>query len=81
MNQVEEFTFRMAGMNEVDAQGLAREVASRLATKLPQLHDEFKIDEIRIQLSDAQMARPESLAGQITNQIIQQINNAISQAE
>lgn len=81
MNQVNEFTFRMTGMNEVDARGLAREVAGQLVAQLPQLSNEFKIDEIRIQLSDSQMAKPESLAGHITGQIIREINNAISQAE
>jgi hypothetical protein len=81
MNQVEEFTLRVAGMNEVDAQGLAREVANQLTVHLPQLSNNMRIDEIKIQLSDGDMARPESLASHISGEIVRYINNAISQAE
>ena len=79
MNQIDELTFRIPGMNETDAQALAREVSNQVAAQLPQVSTEVNIGEINIQLSEAQMARPERLAHHISSQIIRQINNAIAQ--
>jgi hypothetical protein len=77
MNQVNELTFRIPGMNETDVQSLAKEVSDHLAAQLPQVESDLKISEIKIQLTEAQIARSEGLASHISSQIIRQINNAI----
>ncbi|ULQ53232.1 hypothetical protein [Flavihumibacter fluvii] len=81
MNQVDQMQFRVSGMDAGTAQTLAKEVSVELLRHFPEIPRDIHVEEIRIQLNDANISGPGSLATSISDQIIRQIHEAIARGK
>jgi hypothetical protein len=81
MNEIGQLQFRVGGMTAGEAQTLAREVSGELARHLPEVPRDMHLEEIRVQLDEAQVPGQGSLANTISGQIIQKIQEAIARAK